>query len=102
VAENCQRPRAFDLPDLAGLQREILEEWRLLNVSAFVIPLIRIAGARGDFVPLRVLSGEILVKLPKHFRLQGGLHEITQLAEVRPDVSKKNRLAVFASTEGLG
>ncbi len=53
-----------------GCSAEIVEERRLLDVGALLVPLIDLAGAGGDFVPLRILRGEIAVELAEHFRLE--------------------------------
>ena len=47
VAENGERAGAADFRDLTGLQAEMREERRLLDVSALFVPLVDVAGGEG-------------------------------------------------------
>ena len=47
VAKNAERARALDFGDVTGLEAEVLEERRLLDVGAFFVPLINLAGLAG-------------------------------------------------------
>ena len=67
----------------------------------FAVPLIHVAGAGRDFVPLRILRGEIVVQLAENFRLQRGLHQVADFLQRRPDVLQENRPAVLARAERL-
>src|SRR6185437_11976199 len=99
VAENAQWPRALDLADFARLQTEVREEWRFLDICALGIPLVHVAGARRDFVPLRILPGEVAVQFLEHLRLQRELHLLGDFLESGPDIFQHDRLAILASTE---
>ena len=68
VAKNSERPCVYDVVDLANLHREIFAERRLVNVIAFLVPLINVACAGRDFVPLRILVSEVAVKSAEHVR----------------------------------
>ena len=87
IAENSKCARAADLLDLSRLHREILEKRRLVNVIALLIPLVNVARARGNFVPLRILIGEIAIKFSERFRLERGLHRMPDFTETRPEVA---------------
>ena len=95
VAENPQRTCADDVFDLSGFHREILEEWRFMNVVALLVPLINVARAGRNFVPLRVLIGKIAIKFSKNFRRKGGLHSVTHFGQAGPEVPQKRFLPVF-------
>ena len=95
VAKNSQRPRALDFGDAAGLHGKVREERRFLDVGGLAVPFIHVAGAGRDFVPLGILRRKILVKFAEHFRLQRGLHEVTDFAQRRPEVLEENVCAVF-------
>src|SRR5437867_5996310 len=84
VPENPKGTRAADFGDMAGLHREILEERRLMNVIALLVPLINVTGARWNLVPLWILVGEIAIQFAERFRRQRGLHRVPDLAESRP------------------
>src|SRR5437016_413815 len=56
---------AADFRDMTGLHREILEEWRLMDVIALLIPLVNVARARWNVVPLWILIGEIAIEFAK-------------------------------------
>src|SRR5947208_2466076 len=76
IAENAKRACTPNLLDVSWLHREILEKRRLMNVIARFVPLVNVACARWNFVPLRVLIGEIAIKFPKRLRLERGLHRV--------------------------
>src|SRR5438552_7735768 len=95
VAENPKRAGAADLLDMPGLHGEILEKWRLVDVIAFFIPLINVARARWNFVPLRILTGKIAIELTESFRGERGLHDVPDFAESRPEIAKKRFVAVL-------
>src|ERR1051325_562637 len=94
VAKNSESPGAADFFDLTRFHREILEEGRFMNVIALGIPMINVAGAGWDFVPLRVLTGKIAVKTSKNFGLEGGLHSIADFVQTRPEIAKENVPAI--------
>src|SRR5439155_9394833 len=54
VAENAKRACAMDFLDMPRLHREVLKERRLMNVIALPIPLVNVARARWNLVPLRI------------------------------------------------
>src|SRR5207244_11847438 len=101
VAKNSDSERPDDFVDLANPHREIFEERRLVNVVAFLVPLITFAGARWDFVPFRVLSREIAIKLAENVRAQRRLHRITHLFQTWPEIAQKSFFAVFVITDRL-
>ena len=90
VAENAERLGAFDFRNRAGLHPEVGEEWRVLDVCALGIPLVRCADGGRDFSPSRVGRGKIFVKRSKHFRLKRGLHRRLDFGQCRPDVFEKD------------
>ena len=68
IAENAQGACATDFLDMSGLHREILEKGRLMNVIALLIPLVNIAGARWNLIPLRILVRKIAIQFAKRLR----------------------------------
>ena len=70
VAENAEHTRSGDVVDLADLHREILEEWRLMNVIAFFVPNVNVAFARWDLIPFWILIRKVTVELAKNLRLE--------------------------------
>ena len=95
ITENTERTRSSDVGDLPRVHGEVFEERRVLDVSALVVPRVELSGRARDLVPLRVLPGEIRVKLAEDFRLERGLHAGTHLVERGPKVAKINLLAVL-------
>ena len=71
VPENPKGARAADFGDMAGLHREILEKRRLMNVIALFVPLVNVAGARRNLIPLRVLVRKIAIEFAKSLWHQG-------------------------------
>ena len=61
VTEHTKRTRTDDLVNRTGLHSEPFKKWRLLNIRARLVPLVIMADARRDLVPLRILIGEIAV-----------------------------------------
>ena len=84
---------------MPGLHGEILEKWRLVDVIAFFIPLINVARARWNFVPLRILTGKIAIELTESFRGERGLHDVPDFAESRPEIAKKRFVAVLVFSD---
>ena len=94
VAEHSQRSCADDLANRTGLHPEAVEERRLLNVRARLIPLVGVADARRDFVPLRILIGKVAVQFAEYLRLERALHEVAHLSEAWPKVAQEHVRAV--------
>ena len=92
VAENPQRPRPGNVADRSGMHRELLEERRLLDVRACCVPMIHRSDRCWDFIPCRVLRGEILVQRAEYLRLEGCLHGVANLLQRRPEVAQVNAL----------
>ena len=84
-----------------GFKLKLREERRLLNVSALRVPFVNVAGARRNFVPLRILRGEIAIKLAENFRLQRRLHLVANFLQRRPEVLQENRLAVLSPARAV-
>ena len=84
--------RAFDSPMSPGSSEKFIEERRLLDVGAVGIPLINVPVERRDFVPLRILRGEIRVELRNTSGLRARLHGDPDFLQRRPDVLRKTRL----------
>ena len=101
VAENTQRARAGDRLDRAGSEREVGEERRLLDVGRFDVERVDVTRGRGDFVPLRILFGEVRVEPAENFRFERGLHLIAHFLERGPDVFEEHRRAGLITTEWL-
>ena len=101
VAEDAERPRAANVGDVPGFHREILEERRLMNVVALLVPLINFADARRDFVPLRILIGEVAIESAENFRRERGLHRVANFAERRPEIAQKSFLSGFVFADRL-
>src|SRR4030095_7599411 len=95
VAENAQRARPPDFGDVAGLHGKAFEEGRVMNVIAFLVPLINVTCARWNFVPLRVLLCEITIEFAERFRCECGLHGVPDLAKSRPEIAKESFFAVL-------
>src|SRR5215467_16004170 len=66
-----------------------------MNIIAFLVPLVNVACARGNFVPLRILLCEIAIKFAERFRRERSLHRILNLAESRPEIAQESFLAVL-------
>ncbi len=101
IAENAERPRAFDLANGTRLQGEAGKKWRLLDVRAPGIPFIHRPGAGWDFIPFRVLAGKIAVQSPKDFRRQGRLHLVADFLQGGPNVLQINLAAIPALADGF-
>src|SRR5207249_1246152 len=65
VAENAKCASASNLLNVPRLHREILKERRLVNIIALLVPLVDVATARWNVVPLRILIGKIAVEFPE-------------------------------------
>src|SRR5262249_13671725 len=85
--------------DLSRLQRESVKEWLFVNVVAVLVPLINVARAGGNFVPLRVLIGEIAIKFSKNFRRESGLHGVAHFGQAGPEVAQKYFVSVFVRAD---
>ena len=101
VPEDAQRTGPADLGNGACLHAELREERRLLDVGGIAVPLVHVAHARGNLVPLRVLGCEVGVERPEHLGLEGGLQGVAHLGQAGPDVLQEHR-AVVALADGLG
>ncbi len=101
IAKDAKGARALDFADMAGLHAEAGEEWRLLDVGARAVPLVNLATGRGDFIPLRVLLGEVGVELAIDFRLERGQHGRANFLRQRPDFFEIDVLGVLVLSEGL-
>ena len=84
-----------------GLHREIFEERRLVNVIALLVPLINFAGARRDFVPLRILIGEVAIESAENFRRERGLHGVANFLQGRPEIAQESFFAVFVLADRI-
>src|SRR5205085_3723112 len=99
IAENPERAGSANFFDLAWCHRKIFEERRLVDVVAVFIPLVDLAGTRGNFIPLRILPGEVAVEPAENFRGEGRLHGIADLGESRPKITEIDFLAVGAASD---
>src|SRR5262249_24994753 len=59
------------------------------------VPLINVACARWNLVPLRILLCEVAIKFAKAFRCECSLHRMLNLAQRRPEIAKEGFFAVF-------
>src|SRR5438045_9338928 len=66
-----------------------------MNVVALLVPLVNVAGAGWNFVPLRILIGEIAIKFAENFRRKRGLHGVAHFFQARPETAQKNVLSAF-------
>src|SRR5882724_9097496 len=66
-----------------------------MNVIAFRVPLVNVARARWNFVPLRILLCEIAIKFAERFRCERSLHRMLDLAKSRPEIAKESFFAVL-------
>src|SRR5438067_9514453 len=96
VSENSKGTRAGDISDFPDGHREIFEKRWFLNVIALFVPLINVTGAGWNFVPLRILVGEIAIKLAENFRRKRGLHRVAHFLQARPEIAQKNFFSVLA------
>src|SRR5437870_1672803 len=80
---------------MAGLHGEIIKERRLMDVIALFVPVINVAGARWNLVPLWVLPGKIAIKFAKRFGRERGLHDLPDFVERWPEIAQKGFFAVF-------
>src|SRR4030095_706966 len=101
VAKKAKRASATNFFNVPGLHREILEERRLVNVIALLVPLVNVAGARRNVVPLRILIGKMAVKFAERFRCERRLHGVPDFAETRPQIAQKDCLSVFVFPQRL-
>src|SRR5882724_11585737 len=72
-----------------------------MNVIAFRVPLVNVACARWNFVPLRILPCEIAIKFVERFRRKRSLHGMLDLAKSRPEIAKESFLAVLVLTKWI-
>ena len=101
IPEDAQCTSPADFRDGAGLHPELGEERRLLDVGGVAVPLVNVAHARRDFVPLRILGREVGVECPEDLGLEGRLQGVAHLGEAGPDVLQEHR-SVRALADGLG
>src|SRR6266481_2951252 len=84
---------------MTGLHREILEEWRLMNVIALLIPLVNVARARWNLVPFRILVRKIAIQFAKCLWRESRLQGVSDFAESRPQIAKERFFAVLIPAE---
>ncbi len=84
IAKDAERGGVADIADRAGRHREVLEERRFLDVGAPGVPAVHVADGGGDFVPGRVLRGEILVQRAEDFRFERAFHRVADFLHGRP------------------
>ena len=72
-----------------------------MNVVALLVPLINVASAGRNFVPLRILIGKIAIKPAKNFRSKRGLHGVAHLLQARPEIAQESFFPVFVFTDWL-
>src|SRR5258707_4335935 len=101
VSENSEGARANNVFDLPDVHREIFEERRFMNVVALLVPLINVAGAGWNFVPLRILVGEIAIKFSENFRSKRGLHGVAHFLQARPEIAQKSVFSAFVLADRL-
>ena len=101
VAEDAERPGALNLAHPTGLQAELREEGRLLDIGGVRIPRVNVAGGGRHFVPFRVLGRKVPVEPPKHVGLERGLQLVADFLKGGPDVAQEYRLAVLALAQGF-
>src|SRR5207302_1612686 len=80
---------------MTGFHREILEERRLMDVIALLIPLVNVARARWNVVPLWILIDEIAIESAKRLRRQSRLHDVPDFAESWPQIAKESFFTVL-------
>src|SRR5204862_91872 len=101
VSENSEGARAGNVFDLPDRHREIFEERRFMNVIALFVPLINVAGAGWNFVPFRILIGEIAIKFAENFRRKRGLHGIAHFLQARPEIAQESFFSVLVFADRL-
>ena len=101
VAKDAECVGALDLVDVTWDEAEAFEERRLLDVGAVAIPLVHVAGAALDLVPLRILVGKAGVETLEHVGLQRCVHRIGDFLAGGPDVGKEDGVTVAAEAEGI-
>src|SRR6202011_5541397 len=77
------------------------KEWRLLNVSRFLIPSVEEPCRRRDQIPERILLRKIRIEPSVSFGIERALHDIANLVHRGPDVAKVNILTIFAAADRL-
>src|SRR5688500_17643135 len=68
-----------------------------MDVITLLVPLVNLSGTRGDFVPFRVLPGEISIEAAENFRRERGPHCVANFLQTRPQIAEENLVAVGAS-----
>src|SRR4029077_8090097 len=101
VAENSEGARVHNVFDLPDLHREIFEERRFMNVVTLLVPMINVARAGWNFVPLRILICKIAIKPAKDYRSKRGLHGVAHLLWARPEIAQESFFPVFVFTDWL-
>src|SRR5262245_58548941 len=66
-----------------------------MNIIAFLVPMVNVAGARWNVVPLRILLCEIAIKFAERFRSERRLHGVPDLAEAWPEIAQESFLSVL-------
>src|ERR1043166_3988962 len=96
VAKNSQGPRAADFANRTRAQTEVGKKRRLLDVGALLGPFVNVAGTGGNFIPARILSGEIAIEFLKHVGTQRRLNQLGNFIEAGPEVFEVNVFAVVS------
>ena len=71
ITEDSQGARSDDIRDVSNSELETAEIGRVMDIVAFLIPLINHSRCRGDLIPFRILTGKVAVELSKNFRRKG-------------------------------
>src|SRR5215211_2653127 len=72
-------PRVLDRLDRVRVGREVLEERRLLDVRAVLVPLEQLPAVHRNLVPLLVPLGHVHVLPLEHVRREGELDRVVDL-----------------------
>ena len=96
VAEDTEAAGGLDAQNGSGLEREVFEERRFLDVSALAVPAVGLSRFTGNFIPSGVLFGEISVQFLENFRLKGGFHGVPDFFAGGPEIAEINCFSILA------
>ena len=86
---------------MARFHREIVEERRLMDVVALLVPLVNVAAARWDLVPFWILIGEVPIESAERLWRQSGLHDVSDFAKRWPKITQEDFFSLIVLPDRL-
>ena len=101
VAQNRQRPQAFQIAQRRGLQRHALKIRRVLDVGGFVVPRVKIAFRNRQRAPVLIAGKNVRVLIVKHVARNRLAHGLFHFLRRRPNVAQVHRLSRLVVAQRL-